>query len=120
MAIVIVGMLDEREDALGMIKERIEEGSSDRAVDVSVGTGAIVPTLTADVGFKEVLGLPWAQRGLRERSETAVARMAVGLDERSRLFTVREVEGIIAITGMTGAIISLAAMKALPFGFPSS
>jgi len=46
MAIVIVGMLDEREEALKIIKEKIEKrGHKTLLIDISIGTGAIVSSL---------------------------------------------------------------------------
>jgi uncharacterized protein (UPF0261 family) len=116
MAIVIVGMLDEREDALRMIQERIEErGHRTVLIDVSVGTGAIVPSLAADVGCEEIASLGATTGG----EDTEVSLMAAGLTKKvTDLHRSGELEGIIAITGMTGGLISLAAMKALPFGIP--
>ena len=46
MSIVVVGMLDEREEALGTIKSQIEQrGHKALLIDISIGTGAIVPSL---------------------------------------------------------------------------
>ena len=48
MAIVIVRMLDEREEALKIVKEQIErQGLKTILTDVSIGTGAIVSSLKA-------------------------------------------------------------------------
>jgi uncharacterized protein (UPF0261 family) len=121
MAVVIVGMLDEREEALRTIKERVEErGHRTLLIDISVGTGAIMPSLKADVSWQEVAGLADGAGGQGSgEEETAVARMAVGLTKKvAALHESHELEGIVAITGMTGALITLAAMKALPYGVP--
>jgi len=53
------------------------------------------------------------------RDMPATSIIAEGL--RAKILALHEagkLQGIIAITGMTGALISLAAMKALPFGIP--
>ena len=58
MPIAIVGMLDEREDALRTIKDRIEQrGHKTVLIDISIGTGAIVPSLKADVSCNELVAL---------------------------------------------------------------
>ena len=50
MAIAVVGMLDEREEALRIIKEQIEKrGHKTILIDVSIGTGGIAASLKADV-----------------------------------------------------------------------
>lgn len=125
MSIAIVGMLDEREEALRVIKDRIEQrGHRTLLMDITVGTGAIVPTLKADVSCQELIEL--AEKALREaggsapgKKETVTSLMAIGLTEKIlALHKTGELQGIIAITGMTGALISLPAMKALPFGIP--
>jgi uncharacterized protein (UPF0261 family) len=121
MPIAIVGMLDEREEALRIIKERIEQrGHRTCLMDISVGTGAIIPKLKADVSCRELAELGEKQKGLPVgKKSTATSIMAEGLRAKiSALHESGELQGIIAITGMTGALISLAAMEALPFGIP--
>lgn len=55
MAIVIVGMLDEREDALKIIKGQIEKRKQKTVlIDISIGTGAIVSSLKPDVTCEEI------------------------------------------------------------------
>jgi len=117
--IAIVGMLDEREQALRLLKERIEQrGHRGILIDISVGNGAIVPSLKADVSCQELAKLAEEQRadiGIEPRTTI----MAEGLRAKvSALCDSGELEGIIAITGMTGALISLHAMQVLPFGIP--
>jgi uncharacterized protein (UPF0261 family) len=124
MAVVIVGMLDEREEALGLIKTQVEQrGQRTLLVDISVGNGAIVPTLQADITCTELLGL--AHKSTQGSAEAAGATtsltslMGRGLAAKvAALHAAGEVQGIIAITGMTGALITLPAMKILPFGIP--
>jgi uncharacterized protein (UPF0261 family) len=121
MAIVIVGMLDEREAALGVAKEQIEKrGHRTILIDIGVGTGAIVPSLRADVSSREVLDLAEGTgSSAADKEEKASAFMAEGLAKKvAALYESGELEGIIAITGMTGALIALAAMDALPLGAP--
>ena len=120
MSIAIVGMLDEREEVLKVIKQQIEKrGHKTLLIDIAVGNGAIVPTLKADVSSREVIGLAKGAKGSAAGREATVSRMAEGLTKKViALHKSAELEGIIAVTGMTGALISLAAMKALPFGVP--
>src|SRR3990172_344353 len=125
MAIVIVGMLDEREEVLRLIKEQIERRKHKTILmDVSIGTGAIVSSLKPDVTgseiarlagrtIEEIKGMPTKER------ETATSLMAEGLTKKViELYTKGELQGIIAVAGMTGTFLSLTAMKALPFGVP--
>ncbi len=125
MAIAIVGMIDEREQALSLIKERIEQrGHKALLVDISIGTGAIVPSLMADIEhgeLSEVGGGP--STGLAEylpdRRGEAISIMSKGLKEKiMALHKSGDLQGMIAVTGLTGAMISLPALKDLPFGFP--
>ncbi len=125
MPIAIVGMLDEREDAIRAIKDRIEQrGHKTLLVDISIGTGAIVPSLKADVGYSELVALaggPAEGVGgmLLDQRDKAISIMARGLTEKiSSFHAAGMLEGILAISGMTGALIALPAMKALPFGLP--
>jgi len=125
MAIVIVGMLDEREEALTVMKETIESRGHDvLLVDLSIGTGAIVPGLKADVPgaelarlggstIEDVKAMPPGER------ETVTRIMAEGLTRKVReLYDSGRLQGVLAVTGMTGATMTLPAMKALPFGVP--
>jgi uncharacterized protein (UPF0261 family) len=117
MPIAVVGMLDEREEALALIKTRIQErGHQAILMDITIGTGAIIPSLKADVTTRELLELAGeSQAG----EEPATSRIARGLTAKIlSLHASGKLEGIVAITGMTGALISLPAMRALPFGVP--
>ena len=125
MAIVIVGMLDEREAVLNLIKEQVEKRKHKTIlVDVSIGTGAIVSSLKADVTGSEIAKL--AGRTIEEIKamptkdrETATSLIAEGLTKKViELYTKGELQGIVAVAGMTGTFLSLTAMKALPFGVP--
>jgi uncharacterized protein (UPF0261 family) len=112
-------MLDEREEALRLIKERIEQrGHRTLLFDISVGNGAIIPSLKADVSCLELAELAEKQTADgKERAATSI--MAEGL--RAKIAAISksgELDGIIAITGMTGALISLNAMDGMPFGIP--
>jgi len=125
MAIVIVGMLDEREEALQIIKEQIEKrGHKAILIDMSIGTGAIVSSLKADVTSDEIAHLGGGTieqiKGLlaTERGK-ATSIVAEGLAKKvMELYRANKLEGIIAIAGTTGTFISLTAMRALPFGVP--
>jgi len=125
MAIAVVGMIDEREEALGLIKERIEQhGHKALLVDISIGTGAIVPSLKADIEcgeLSELGGGPSAGVAgyLPRQREEAISIMARGLREKILALHKRgDLQGVIAVTGLTGAMISLPAMKDAPFGLP--
>jgi uncharacterized protein (UPF0261 family) len=125
MAIAVVGMLDEREEALGLIKERIEQrGHKALLIDISIGTGAIDPSLRADIGYGEISKLGGGpSTGVMEylpgRREDAITIMSNGLKEKvTGLHKRGELDGILAVTGLTGAMISLPSMKELPFGIP--
>ncbi len=125
MPIAVVGMIDEREEALGLIRERIEQrGHKALLIDISIGTGAIVPLLKADIGCGEISqlggGPPTGVAAmLPDGREEAISIMARGLAEK--ILSLQEsgdLEGMIAISGMTGAVISLPALKKAPFGLP--
>jgi len=125
MSVVIVGMLDEREEALRIIKERIEQrGHKAILIDVSIGTGAIVSSLKADVGCDEVVKLAGGtleeiKKMLAKEREKATSIMAEGLARKVlELCKDGKLQGMIAIAGMTGTFLSLRAMKVLPFGVP--
>ncbi len=121
MAIAIVGMLDEREEALGVIRDRIQRrGHETCLIDISVGSGAIVPVLEPDVSQRELAALAAESAGLTiAGGHSATSIMTAGLRAKvAALFGAGELQGIIAITGMTGALIVLPAMKDLPFGVP--
>jgi uncharacterized protein (UPF0261 family) len=125
MPIAIVGMLDEREEALSLIKSRIEQkGHEALLIDISIGTGAIVPSVKADISCGELAemgGGPTAgvSAMLTDQREKAIAIMSSGLTKKiSSLCASGQLEGMIAVSGMTGALIALPAMKAMPFGMP--
>jgi uncharacterized protein (UPF0261 family) len=125
MAIAVCGMLDERQECLRLLKERIEQrGHKTILIDFSIGTGGIKPSLKADVTCDEVAqagGLTKDKiRGMLAKEwNKATSSMAEGLTKKIlALYQAGELKGITAVGGMTGAFISLAAMKALPFGFP--
>jgi len=125
MSIVIVGMLDEREEALKIIKEKIEKrGHKTLLIDISIGTGAIVSSLKADVTCEEIARLGGGTieqiKGmLAKEREKATSMVAEGLSKKvTQLYQAGELKGMIAIAGMTGTFLSLTAMRALPFGVP--
>jgi uncharacterized protein (UPF0261 family) len=121
MAILIVGMLDEREEALALIKDHIgQRGHETCLVDISVGSGAIVPMLVPDVAPDDLADLAERAVGVAvAHGDPATTVATEGLKAKVReLQASGDVEGIIAITGMTGALIALPAMMELPFGIP--
>ena len=125
MPIVIVGMLDERQEGLRLIKETIEaRGHRSKLVDISIGTGAIKSDLKANVSCAEVASaggstIDAVRSMLAKEREKATGIMAEGLGRTLHaLFDSGEMEGVIAVGGMTGTFLSLSAMKGLPFGLP--
>jgi uncharacterized protein (UPF0261 family) len=125
MAIAIVGMLDEREQVLKIIKDQIEKrGHKVILIDITIGTGAIAPALKADVSSDEIARLAGGslediKKMLAKERDKATSMMAEGLSKKVlQLHKAGDLKGIIAIAGMTGTFLSLTAMKALPFGVP--
>jgi uncharacterized protein (UPF0261 family) len=118
-------MLDEREDGLRIIRDTVEQkGHRTTLVDISIGTGAIAAELKPQVSCKEVARAGGssidAVRGmLAKERDKATSLMALGLGNvLQELFARGEMEGVIAVGGMTGTFITLSAMKRLPFGVP--
>ncbi len=125
MAIVAVGMLDEREEGLQLIVDQIEKrGHQPLLIDISIGTGAIESSLKADIdnatlaiaGGSTIDAVRQMLAGERDR---ATAVMADGLGKTlQELYGEGTLQGVIAVGGMTGTFITLSAMKLLPFGVP--
>ena len=125
MPILIIGMVDEREEALTLLKEKIERrGHKVMLADVSIGTGALVPALKPDITPSEI-----AQAGgstsetirgmLAKERDKAIALMADGMAKKAaELYAAGQLQGVIAVAGMTGTFLSLTVMRALPFGLP--
>jgi uncharacterized protein (UPF0261 family) len=125
MTIGIVGMLDEREAGLTLIKDHIEQkGHRTLLIDISMGTGAIDSALKADITCDEVALAGGttieAVRGmLAKERDKATSTVAKGLGKKLLdLHEAGELKGVIAVGGMTGTFITLTAMKELPFGLP--
>ena len=125
MAIAVVGMLDEREQGLGIIKEEIEKrGHEAILIDISMGTGAIDFTLKPNISSHDLIkyrGIALKQiTGMlkKERSQ-ATSIMSESLGKKLlELHGSNELKGVIAVGGATGTMITLPAMSLLPFGLP--
>jgi len=125
MSIAIIGMLDEREPAIKLLKEEIERrGHKTIVIDISIGTGGIVPSLKAEVTDDDVARAGGSTAKeiramlLKERDK-ATSIMTAGLIKKVlELHKTGELKGAIAIGGLTTTFISLGALKALPFGIP--
>ena len=125
MSIAIIGMLDEREEALQLLKERIEaEGHKTILIDITIGTGAIDPTLEADVSCDELARAGGSTtekvKGMLTKDRKGASSVMVDglLSKLLDLHKKGELQGVVAVAGMTGSLITLPSMKSLPFGFP--
>ena len=123
--ILIIGMVDEREEALTLLKEKIERrGHQVLLADVSIGTGALVPALKPDIPPGEIAQAGGSNietiRGmLAKERDKAISTMAEGMAKKAvELYANGELQGVIAVAGMTGTFLSLTVMRALPFGLP--
>ena len=125
MAIAVIGMIDEREQALRLIKEGIERRGHDTVlIDISIGTGAVDSSLEPDISCEDLAraGGTTAE-GIREmlvrERDRATEIMSRSLGQALlRLRDEGRLRGVIAVGGMTGTTITLPAMKQLPFGVP--
>lgn len=125
MPILIIGMVDEREEALTLLKEKIERrGHQVLLADVSVGTGALVPALKPDITPGEIAqaggsNIETIREMLAKERDKAISTMAEGMARKAvELYANGELQGVIAVAGMTGTFLSLTVMRALPFGLP--
>ena len=125
MAIAIVGMLDEREAGLTLIKDNIEQkGHKTLLIDISIGTGAIDSALKADITREEIAlaggtTIEAVRKMLAKERDKATSMVANGLGKKLLdLHRAGDLKGVIAVGGMTGTSITLSAMKLLPFGLP--
>jgi uncharacterized protein (UPF0261 family) len=125
MPITIIGMLDEREEGLRLLKNGVKaRGHQPVLMDISIGKGAIHPTLRPDISGDELAGAAGttleAIKGMVANEEKeAASLMAEGLRNRLlRHYQNGEMQGVVAVAGLTGSLISLPAMKSLPFGIP--
>ncbi|MEJ5376306.1 MAG: Tm-1-like ATP-binding domain-containing protein [bacterium] len=125
MAVAIVGMLDERQEALSFLCQRIRsKGMEALLIDTSLGIGGISPREAPDVSSGELARLGGIQSGsIRELAvsnrEKATSLMSQGLTEKILEFQLsHRIRGVVAVGGMTTSTIALPALRALPFGFP--
>jgi uncharacterized protein (UPF0261 family) len=125
MAIAIIGMLDEREAGLTLIKDQVEKkGHKTIVIDISIGTGAIDSALKADITCDEVAvaggtTIEAVRKMLGKERDKATSAVAEGLGNKLlNLHGAGKLKGVIAVGGMTGTFITLTAMKMLPFGLP--
>jgi uncharacterized protein (UPF0261 family) len=125
MSIAIIGMLDEREESLRLLQKCIQAiGHQTTLTDISMGKGAINPTLRADISGDELAGaagttLETIKGLMAEDEKKATAVMSEGLKIKLlENYKKGGLQAVIAVAGMTGSLISLPAMKSLPFGVP--
>ncbi|MBW1782380.1 MAG: Tm-1-like ATP-binding domain-containing protein [Deltaproteobacteria bacterium] len=125
MAIVMLGMLDERDEGLRLIKDQIEtRGHKATVIDISIGTGAIKSRLKPDISAEDLAQLGGTtissiKEMLANERDRATSLIANGLGKKLlSLYHDGELQGVIAVGGMTGTFITLSAMKFLPFGVP--
>ena len=125
MAVIIIGMLDEREEGLRIVKEQIQKRKQKTIlIDISIGTGAISSDLKADITPAEIAlaggsTIETVKTMLAKERDQTTAIMASGLGRKlSELLNDKKLSGVIAVGGMTGTFITLSALKSLPFGIP--
>ncbi len=125
MAIAVCGMLDERDVGLRLIKAHIEARRHKAiVVDFSIGTGGIEPSFTADITCDDLARSGGTTRekiraGLSTERDKITSAMSRGLATTlNELHRAGDLQGVIAVAGMTGTLICLPAMKDLPFGLP--
>jgi uncharacterized protein (UPF0261 family) len=125
MTIAIVGMLDEREAGLTVIRDHIKQkGHRTLLIDISMGTGAIDSALKADITCDEVAlaggtTIEAVREMLAKERDKATSTVAEGLGKKLLdLHEDGDLKGVIAVGGMTGTFITLTAMRKLPFGLP--
>ena len=125
MAIAVVGMLDEREKGLRLIKDYIEKrGHEAILIDISTGTGAIETSLKPDISNTDLAKdggttVEKIKGMLAKEREGANAIMSKSLGGRFiELHESGRLQGVIAVGGATGSLITLPAMTLLPFGLP--
>lgn len=125
MTIAMVGMLDEREAGLTIIKNYIEQkGHKVLLIDISIGTGAIDSALKADITCDDIARaggttIEAVREMLAKERDQATSMVSGGLGKKLvELHATGDLKGVIAVGGMTGTSITLSAMKQLPFGLP--
>lgn len=125
MAIAVCGMMDERDIGLKLIKEQIERrGHKAVVIDFSIGTGGIEPSFAADITCDDLALAGGTTRariraGLSTERDKITAAMSRGLAIKlGEMHEAGTLQGVIAVSGMTGTLICLPAMKNLPFGMP--
>jgi uncharacterized protein (UPF0261 family) len=93
-------------------------------IDITMGTGAITSSLQAEISCEDLAKaggttIDAIKEMLAKERDKATSIMATGLGKALLdLYQAGELEGIIAVGGMTGTFITLSAMKQLPFGMP--
>jgi len=118
--IVVIGTLDTKGEQILFLKNSIKQrGHETIVVDLSMGStplfrGDITPEEISQAGGKNFEQI----RALRDRS-SAMQIMETGVIKRIReLILAKKVDGIIAIGGVTLALMGSHIMKAVPFGVP--
>jgi uncharacterized protein (UPF0261 family) len=93
-------------------------------IDITIGTGAIASSLQADISCEDLARtggttIDAIKEMLAKERDKATSIMATGLGKALlNLYQAGELDGVIAVGGMTGTFITLSAMKQLPFGMP--
>jgi uncharacterized protein (UPF0261 family) len=120
MIVYLLATLDTKGSEIAFVRDRLEElGLSARIMD----TGCMgAPCIGADVSRDEVFAAAGtsldAMRRLGDRG-AAVTRAAEGAAAlMARLYSQREVDGVLGIGGSAGTTIATAAMQVLPLGVP--
>ncbi len=118
--IVILGTLDTKGEHLQLLKKKIEaRGHRALILDMSMGS---VPAAPADIPAAEIAVL--AGRTIEEliarwdRSESTQVMIAGAQQKVLDLLSQKEINGVVAMGGVSMALIGQRVMSKLPFGIP--
>ncbi len=125
MAIVMVGMLDEREEGLQLIKDHIERrGHKAVLMDISIGTGAITSSLKPEIAARELAEAAGTtadsiKEMLAKERDKATSLMADGLGKKMLdLYGSGDLEGVFAELDSTAKRLGASADTELNHPFP--
>ena len=118
--VLIIGSVDTKGEQLAYLKKRIEDrGHSAILMDLSMGE---VPAFRADIVPEEVASLVGKKieelRASKDRLAVTEAMTAGAQQKALELLSRGELHGVVALGGVTMALIGARVMEKLPFGLP--